>query len=847
MMRLLCRIFCLWGLFFLSSKMQAQCFTIESILVNACSQVSGNEGQNEMVRFTVGPSPLNTSDLNVTWATVGNTWTGVCQNTATANIVAQLNATITNSCGLILEPTGGILPANAKVILVSGYTGFSVTSNSFATLTETIYIIFHCSNSTGGNFANSGTGTRTFSMSFVPNSSGCIETVVYSPGSLSNSDGASVNFSSSGIASYVNNGCTAPIPVYDPSWTAPNPICSGASSIDLNTLITGTPGGTWSGAGVSGNTFSPAGLSGNQNITYTYTPLCGSAVSETHVISVTASGFGNSAWTSTSVCSNQGTINLNSLITGTIGGTWTGTGVTGSNFDPTAGTQSITYTLGSGTCAEVLTQSITVTPQPSPLSISGTTAYCSGETMTALSTSPSSGISVFWFSDNALSNQVSSSNTFTPPASSSTYYVYQGTSTCHSTPTIVSITVNPVPATPVLPALVEWCSGASLPNISSTSSATSLNWFSDAALTNLVGTGNSFQISNSSIPAYYVYDGTASCHSNSVIVNINVKPTPSAPVLPAQIDWCSGSSFPSISTPLNASSVNWYTDAALTNLVGSGNIFQISSSIISTYFATAEENGCESASSRTNFNIRFPINASIVGNSIIEACLPEVVNLQSSELYGNSWSTGDTAQSISVLEAGVYTLNVVGFCNTSTDFVTVVDVSADASFNVELDNPGMLPLTATLTPTGNSSDNCAWYLNGVLQNFTGDNVLVFTQTGTFEIMHECSNAGGCVDKEIYSVNAKFPNDFYVPNAFSPNSDGVNDVFGISGIGIEKLEILIFDSWGEEVFVIQNPNQTWDGKMNSGEILPDGLYVYKLVARDTEGNPFYKNGTLLLIR
>ena len=827
--------------------MQAQCFTIESILVNACSQVSGNEGQNEMVRFTVGPSPLNTSDLNVTWATVGNTWTGVCQNAATANIVAQLNATITNSCGLILEPTGGILPANAKVILVSGYTGFSVSSNSFAALTETIYIIFHCSSSTGGNFANSGTGTRTFSMSFLPNSSGCIESVVYSPGSLNNNDGASVNFTPSGTASYVNFGCTAPIPFYDPSWTAPSPLCSGAASINLNTLITGTPGGTWSGPGVTGNTFSPAGLSGNQNITYTYTPLCGSAVSQTHAISVTASGFGNPTWTSTSVCSNQGTIDLNSLITGTTGGTWTGTGVTGTNFDPTVGTQSISYTLGSGTCAEVLTQSITVIPQPSALSISGTTTYCSGETMTALSTSPSSGLSVFWFSDNALSNQVSSSNTFTPPASSSTYYVYQGTSTCHSTPTSVSITVNPAPAAPALPTLVEWCSGASLPSISASSSTTSLNWFSDAALTNLVGTGSSFQISNSSIPKYYVYDGTASCHSNTVIVNINVKPVPPAPVLPAQIDWCSGSSLPSISAISSASSVNWYTDAALTNLVGSGNSLQILNSNNPTYFATAEENGCVSASSRTNFNIRFPINASIVGNSIIEACLPEVVNLQSSELYGNSWSTGDTAQSISVIEAGVYTLNVVGFCNTSTDMVTVVDVSVDASFDVELDNPGMLPLTATLTPTGNSGDNCAWYLDGVLQNFTDENELVFTQTGTFEIMHECSNVGGCIDKEIYYVNAKFPNDFYLPSAFSPNNDGLNDVFGISGIGIAKLQVLIFDSWGEEVFVIQNPNQTWDGKMNSGTILPDGLYVYKLIAHDTEGNPFYKNGTFLLIR
>ncbi len=826
--------------------MQAQCFSIESILVHSCSPSGGSEGQNEMVRFSIGPSALNTSNLNVTWATVGNAWTGVCQNASTANIVAQLNATITNSCGILLEPSGGVLPANAKVILVSGYTGFSVSSNSFATLTETVYIIFHCSSSIVGNFSNNGAGTRIFSMSFGSGST-CLESVTYTPTSTTNNGGDYVNFTPLGIASYGNIGCTAPLPVYDPSWAAPSPLCSGAASIDLNTLITGTPGGTWSGPGVTGNTFSPAGLSGNQNITYTYTPICGTPVSSSQNISVSPSVVGNPTWTSSSVCSNEGTIDLNALITGSTGGTWSGTGVTGSNFDPTAGTQSITYTIGSGTCAQSSTQTLTVIPQPSPLVISGTSVYCSGETMTALSTTPSTGLSVFWFSDNALSNQVSSTNSYIPPASSSTYYVYQGTPTCHSTPTTVSITVNPTPASPALPALVEWCSGASLPSIIATSSTTSLNWFSDAALTNLVGTGNSFQITDSSIPAYYVYDGTANCHSNSVTININVKPTPSAPVIPAQVQWCTGTSFPSISTTSTASSINWYSDVALTNLVGTGNSFQIPNSSTPTYYVKGETNGCSSNVSSINFTIELPVNASIVGGSIIEACLPEVVNLQSTELNGNSWSTGAATQSISVIEAGVYTLSVVGFCNTSTDMVTVVDVSVDASFDVDLDNQGMLPLTAILSPTGNSGDNCAWYLDGVLQNFTDENELVFTQTGTFEIMHECSNVGGCIDKEIYYVNAKFPNDFYLPSAFSPNNDGLNDVFGISGIGIAKLQVLIFDSWGEEVFVIQNPNQTWDGKMNSGTILPDGLYVYKLIAHDTEGNPFYKNGTFLLIR
>lgn len=83
----------------------AQCFEIESILVDACA-VSGPEGKNEMVRFKVGASALNTSNMSVTWPS--NTWQGLIQNATTASSVAQLNAEVLTSggCGTIIEPTG---------------------------------------------------------------------------------------------------------------------------------------------------------------------------------------------------------------------------------------------------------------------------------------------------------------------------------------------------------------------------------------------------------------------------------------------------------------------------------------------------------------------------------------------------------------------------------------------------------------------------------------------------------------------------------------------------------------------------------------------------------------------
>src|SRR5690606_8335051 len=151
-------------------------------------------------------------------------------------------------------------------------------------------------------------------------------------------------------------------PDVNPAWTNPSPICAAAGSINLNSLITGTTGGSWSGTGVSGSTFNPS--SGSQSVTYTVgTAPC--QESSTHTITVRPDV--NPAWTNPSpICAAAGSINLNSLITGTTGGSWSGTGVSGSTFNPSSGSQSVTYTVGTSPCQETQTHTITVVPDVNP-------------------------------------------------------------------------------------------------------------------------------------------------------------------------------------------------------------------------------------------------------------------------------------------------------------------------------------------------------------------------------------------------------------------------------------------------------------------------------------------------
>lgn len=259
------------------TQIKSQCFEIESILVDACD--GGNEGQNEMVTFKVGASPLNASNLTADWAST-NVWRGICSNAGTAADIASVNSTIIN-CGYLKEPTAGILPANSKVLLITG-TSWNPSAQSFANLSDTIYVIFQCFNTgnTGGHFANHTSATtpsvaiRTFSMSF---SSTCKDAVTYDRNNLLKQnlttgaeDGATVEFTPSGIATYVNNGCKAPVTLLSVDAGLNNTVCGNSSQSFTATILGSYSSVNWSlGSGAMGI------LTNQNSLNTTYTPGVG--------------------------------------------------------------------------------------------------------------------------------------------------------------------------------------------------------------------------------------------------------------------------------------------------------------------------------------------------------------------------------------------------------------------------------------------------------------------------------------------------------------------------------------------------------------------------------------------
>ena len=89
-----------------------------------------------------------------------------------------------------------------------------------------------------------------------------------------------------------------------------------------------------------------------------------------------------------------------------------------------------------------------------------------------------------------------------------------------------------------------------------------------------------------------------------------------------------------------------------------------------------------------------------------------------------------------------------------------------------------------------------------------------------------------------------PVSIFIPSAFTPNDDGINDSFGVKGEGIQNYHMLIFNRWGEVIYSSTNPSEHWDGKYNN-EPVENGVYVYEVFAKGFGRHP--KAGSVTLLR
>lgn len=135
--------------------------------------------------------------------------------------------------------------------------------------------------------------------------------------------------------------------------------------------------------------------------------------------------------------------------------------------------------------------------------------------------------------------------------------------------------------------------------------------------------------------------------------------------------------------------------------------------------------------------------------------------------------------------------------------------------------------------TVSNADACTLWLDGGLVDASCRTGLLLDvpDEGDYELVLVASNNEGCSDTVARTVTIQDTPGLFVPNAFTPDADGINDLFTVApGAFVREGLLLIFDRWGQELFTSADLANGWDGTAG-GTPVPDGIYAYLLRASD----------------
>ena len=124
----------------------------------------------------------------------------------------------------------------------------------------------------------------------------------------------------------------------------------------------------------------------------------------------------------------------------------------------------------------------------------------------------------------------------------------------------------------------------------------------------------------------------------------------------------------------------------------------------------------------------------------------------------------------------------------------------------------------------------------------------YADTGAYTITLIVSTQNNCIDSAYQTIIIEPDVVFYIPNAFTPNGDDINDSFSAKGLFINKYEMTIFDRWGNLVFFTDDIDKPWDGKANHGsEIAQADVYIYSINITDLKKEKYFYKGIVTLVR
>ncbi len=286
-----------------------------------------------------------------------------------------------------------------------------------------------------------------------------------------------------------------------------------------------------------------------------------------------------------------------------------------------------------------------------------------------------------------------------------------------------------------------------------------------------------------------------------------------------------------------------------------------------TYTVTGTTSGCTGTAVAT-VTTSPPPTVSFSGDTL-SGCNPVICNFVANTA-GNpgatySWNFGDGTTGSGPNATHFYTTNgchtvtlTVSFgagCSTTDSIPCMINVfpQPTANFTFIPTTIDILNPTAYFTNTSvNTTSTTTWLWNfgDSTTSVSQDPAHTWEYIGVHPVTLYATTVNGCTDSVTYVIIIDDIITAYIPNTFTPNNDGVNDVFNIysHGISPDKFEMLVFDRWGNKIYTSRNINEGWNGAVNNrGEICQQDVYVYRFNYQDFKGKKHKAIGHVTIVK
>lgn len=345
---------------------------------------------------------------------------------------------------------------------------------------------------------------------------------------------------------------------------------------------------------------------------------------------------------------------------------------------------------------------------------------------------------------------------------------------------------------------------------------------------------------------YTVYVSNGQC-GDSATVTVSISPEPHAVVSPGA-SICKGDKTTLIAS--GGSTYAWSPPQGLSSTTSA--TVTASPNVSTTYTVVAYSGSCTDTA-------RVPINilpTPVLVSTDKRICKGQSVQLQVSGANSYSWtpSIGYNSPFISnptvAPEATtVYTVEASNGQCTGSILVTVTVVQPPKAIIMftTSDDENAAPMTVNYYNESVGATTSLFTMYSPTTNTYSSNFhYTYNEPGTYEVMLNVANADGCKDSTAVTIEVKPTSGVFVPNAFSPNGDGRNEIFKVVTYGINEFEAFIYDRWGSLVYKWTEMEGGWDGTYK-GELVQEDVFVWEVKAKGIDGKHYNPRGQVSVLR